>query len=42
MSYMTISRVVEEGLRSQARWLDQQVTTLRQQRDRLAQDALAR
>src|SRR5271166_3257989 len=28
VSYMTISRVVEEGLRSQARWLDQQVTTL--------------
>jgi len=42
VSYMTISRVVEEGLRSQAGWLDQQVTTLRQQRDRLAQDALAR
>jgi DNA invertase Pin-like site-specific DNA recombinase len=30
-----------EGLRESNRWLDRQVTTLREQRDQLAQDALS-
>ena len=44
VSHSTISRLTAEieGLRQSNHWLDGQVTTLRKQRDQLAQDALSR
>jgi DNA invertase Pin-like site-specific DNA recombinase len=44
VSHSTISRLTAEieGLRESNHWLDGQVTTLREQRDQLAQEALSR